>query len=92
MQTAVANVWATTKYVCTKNKFSTATTTINCAGFFVAHIKLVYIAFFFLYIEGRFHVMSYQADFASQCTFDHHVGFLFIWCGIGKHKKMSRNF
>ena len=39
-----------------------------------------------------FHVTSYQADFASHRTFHHHVGFLFTWRGIGKHKKMSRNF
>ena len=35
---------------------------------------------------------SYQADFASHRTFDRHVGFLFAWCGIGKHKKMTRNY
>ena len=41
---------------------------------------------------GVFHVTSYQADFASHRTFDRHVGFLLVWCGIGKHNKMSRNF
>ena len=41
--------------------------------------------------EG-FHVTSYQANFASHCTFDRHDGFLFVWRGIGKHKEMSRNF
>ena len=38
-------------------------------------------------IEG-FHVTLYQADFANHRTFNHHVGFLFAWCGIAKHKKM----
>ena len=42
-------------------------------------------------IEG-FHVASYQANFASHDTCDHHVGFLLAWHSIGKHNKMSRYF
>ena len=41
-------------------------------------------------IEG-FHVMSYQANFASHHTRDRHVGFLAPLSGIGKHNKMSHN-
>ena len=40
-------------------------------------------------IEG-FHVMSYQANFASHHTHDRHVGFPLAWQAIGKHNKMSR--
>ena len=42
-------------------------------------------------IEG-FHVMSYQANFASHQTRDRHVGFLLAWQGLGKHNKISRYF
>ena len=45
----------------------------------------------FTTIEGV-HVMSYQTDFASHRTFDRRVGFLLAWRGIGKNKKMPRNF
>ena len=41
---------------------------------------------------GGFHVTSYQANFASHRTHDHHVGFLFTCKGIGKSNKMFPNF
>ena len=39
-------------------------------------------------VEG-FHVTSYQANFASHHTGNHHVGFLFPQHGIGKYNKLS---
>ena len=45
-------------------------------------------------VEG-FHVMSYQANFASHHIRNYHVGFLnsfFPQSGIGKHNKKSQNF
>ena len=42
-------------------------------------------------VEG-FHVMSYEANFASHHTCDRHAGFLFAWSGIGKYNKMSLYF
>ena len=37
-------------------------------------------------------MMSYQANFASHCACDRHVGFLFTQKGIEKSSKMIRNF
>ena len=57
-----------------------------------AWLRTVHTLFYLEYaIEGS-HMTSHQADFASHCTFDRHVRFLRPWRGIGKHKKMSRNF
>ena len=42
---------------------------------------------YFCLVEG-FHVMLYQANFASHYTCDCHVGFLFTQHGIGKYNKM----
>ena len=44
-----------------------------------------------LTIEG-FHVMSYQANFASHHIRDRHVDFLSTQSGIGKNKKMFHFF
>ena len=38
-----------------------------------------------------FHVMSYQANFASHLTRDRHVGFLLPQSGIGKYNQMPQN-
>ena len=52
-----------------------------------------YDMLFHLHINNKgFHVTSYQANFASYHTRDHHVGFLSALPGIGKHNKMSLNF
>ena len=42
-------------------------------------------------IEG-FHMMSYQANFASHHTLDNHVGYLFAWDSIGKYNKCPITF
>ena len=42
-------------------------------------------------IEG-FHVMSYQANFASHLTLDCHVDFLSPQSGIGKYNQMTQIF
>ena len=42
--------------------------------------------------KDRFHVTSYQANFANPYTHDSLVGFLFFHSGIGKHKKVSQDF
>ena len=39
-----------------------------------------------------FHVMSYQANFASHHTRNRHVGFLLAWHGIEKYNKMFPYF
>ena len=41
---------------------------------------------------GGFHVTSYQANFASHCTRNCHVGFLLACDGIGKNTKCSITF
>ena len=41
------------------------------------------------FLNRRFHVTSYQANFASHHTCDRHVGFLLAWCSIGKYNRMS---
>ena len=41
-------------------------------------------------IKG-FHVMSYQANFASHHTRDCYFDFLFTWSSIGKHNRTYRN-
>ena len=42
-------------------------------------------------MEG-FHVTSYQADFTSHHTRDHHVGILLTRSSIGNYNKMSPYF